>query len=407
VSYSIISVGSGPSYLGRSPQWGSHLRLAGGGSVSGPGTGTSDDIPALLSDGEFVVNARSTERYYDLLRAINGGDPNGDGRFAKGGKAKKPKKTAKQKAKEAKEAREQHPLNELTNSFTGSVESITEALAVARRQIIALYGEKYQKKLIKQLDKASDDILKLARRFDDANRALDAATGARSAAVSSALGMTTVSGLGNTGDVGSLLELMQFNADQVKDFKRSIDALNDKGFASSIVSAVGAMGVEEGNEFARVLMLATAEQVKALNEAEAAAITKATSLGNTVWAAVGGNALANEVAKLTEQQRKMADAIAGKLTSTPLNKKTKQKVKPKIKFDDGGDLKPGATLAWNETGRTESVVTAEWREKVEKALMKLSEGKGGTINVYVTFKHPIDPNTAAKRIVDKIIDEAM
>ena len=29
------------------------------GKIAGPGTETSDDIPAMLSDGEFVVNART------------------------------------------------------------------------------------------------------------------------------------------------------------------------------------------------------------------------------------------------------------------------------------------------------------------------------------------------------------
>lgn len=29
------------------------------GAISGPGTGTSDDIPAMLSDGEFVMTARA------------------------------------------------------------------------------------------------------------------------------------------------------------------------------------------------------------------------------------------------------------------------------------------------------------------------------------------------------------
>jgi hypothetical protein len=29
------------------------------GPISGPGTETSDDIPAMLSDGEFVVNAKA------------------------------------------------------------------------------------------------------------------------------------------------------------------------------------------------------------------------------------------------------------------------------------------------------------------------------------------------------------
>lgn len=42
-----------------------------GGYVSGQGTGTSDSIPAMLSNGEFVVNARSTSMFGGLLNAIN------------------------------------------------------------------------------------------------------------------------------------------------------------------------------------------------------------------------------------------------------------------------------------------------------------------------------------------------
>ena len=49
----------------------SSRRMAQGGFVSGPGTSTSDSIPALLSDGEFVVNARSTQLFKPLLTAIN------------------------------------------------------------------------------------------------------------------------------------------------------------------------------------------------------------------------------------------------------------------------------------------------------------------------------------------------
>ncbi len=42
-----------------------------GGFVSGPGTSTSDSIPAMLSDGEFVVRASATARHLPLLRALN------------------------------------------------------------------------------------------------------------------------------------------------------------------------------------------------------------------------------------------------------------------------------------------------------------------------------------------------
>lgn len=53
------------------------LKLATGGRVRGPGSGTSDDVPAWLSNGEFVVNERATRQYLPLLHAING--PQGAG----------------------------------------------------------------------------------------------------------------------------------------------------------------------------------------------------------------------------------------------------------------------------------------------------------------------------------------
>lgn len=46
-------------------------KFAVGGHVSGPGTGTSDSIPALLSNGEFVVNAASAAAAPGLLESIN------------------------------------------------------------------------------------------------------------------------------------------------------------------------------------------------------------------------------------------------------------------------------------------------------------------------------------------------
>ncbi|RUS64868.1 hypothetical protein EGN72_02435 [Pseudorhodobacter sp. E13] len=48
---------------------------ASGGLVHGPGSGTSDEISARLSNGEFVMNAKSTARYRHLLEAMNTGSP--------------------------------------------------------------------------------------------------------------------------------------------------------------------------------------------------------------------------------------------------------------------------------------------------------------------------------------------
>lgn len=47
------------------------FEAAGGGVVRGPGSGTSDDVNAKLSNGESVINARSTNMFAPLLSAIN------------------------------------------------------------------------------------------------------------------------------------------------------------------------------------------------------------------------------------------------------------------------------------------------------------------------------------------------
>lgn len=56
------------------------IRKAGGGKISGPGTATSDSIPAYLSNGEYVVQASAVDKYgpgfFDALNAK---------KFAKGG----------------------------------------------------------------------------------------------------------------------------------------------------------------------------------------------------------------------------------------------------------------------------------------------------------------------------------
>ncbi|OWJ78423.1 hypothetical protein [Haematobacter genomosp. 1] len=58
------------------------VRAAGGGYISGPGSATSDSVPAMLSDGEFVVRASATRQNRALLEAINRGGVKG---FARGG----------------------------------------------------------------------------------------------------------------------------------------------------------------------------------------------------------------------------------------------------------------------------------------------------------------------------------
>lgn len=59
------------------------LFAASGGYIKGPGTGTSDSIPAMLSNGEYVLNANAVNQLgVPLLNGLNSGNIDG---FAKGG----------------------------------------------------------------------------------------------------------------------------------------------------------------------------------------------------------------------------------------------------------------------------------------------------------------------------------
>jgi tape measure domain-containing protein len=74
--------GGGGGLGGIGDALGGILGFADGGPVSGPGGPTSDSIPAFLSDGEYVVNAKAAGKHARLLEAINSGRAP---RFAVGG----------------------------------------------------------------------------------------------------------------------------------------------------------------------------------------------------------------------------------------------------------------------------------------------------------------------------------
>jgi len=77
------SGGSGTAPANSGPSVPKPRGLARGGFVSGYGSGTSDSIPALLSNGESVINASSTAMFKPLLSTIN--SIGGGRRFASGG----------------------------------------------------------------------------------------------------------------------------------------------------------------------------------------------------------------------------------------------------------------------------------------------------------------------------------
>jgi hypothetical protein len=66
-----VQIGGSKDGGGAPPTGPKPSKFASGGLVVGPGSGTSDSIPAMLSAGESVINARSTEMFSGILSTIN------------------------------------------------------------------------------------------------------------------------------------------------------------------------------------------------------------------------------------------------------------------------------------------------------------------------------------------------
>ncbi len=114
------------SLFGSSP-----VKKANGGWIHGPGSSTSDSIPAMLSNGEFVVNAKDARKNWDILTAINSGM--GVSKFA-GGTATTtatstgPLPVVVQNAKEISVSGEKTISQLLSESFKDGYKIISEAV---------------------------------------------------------------------------------------------------------------------------------------------------------------------------------------------------------------------------------------------------------------------------------------
>jgi len=59
--YAVDDVGGTYYYDSKNKKLGARVKMASGGAVFGAGNGTSDSIPAMLSNGEYVINAKSVQ----------------------------------------------------------------------------------------------------------------------------------------------------------------------------------------------------------------------------------------------------------------------------------------------------------------------------------------------------------
>ena len=297
---------------------------ASGGIVNGPGSETSDDIPMMLSNNEFVVNAGQTRKYRRLLEDINSDRvPH----FAKGGLTSGQKSARSELGSALSISTWGRAIgrkkNEVVSSLTsaGSLGELASALNKWQSMIKRAASGGVEKRLLKALDKAGHSLIKYEKKLIGVNAALekaksklhelkDAAASMKESIKSGIMGSANITGLaagGTNVTTGSIIGNLQTSKDQAKALADALKALKKRGLNAQSLSEIAAAGVEGGGlETAQALMGASASDIKLINALEKAIAKSAGSAGKTTADAMykAGIKAAEGVVKGLEKQKK-------------------------------------------------------------------------------------------------------
>jgi TP901 family phage tail tape measure protein len=237
--------------------------FASGGHVRGPGSGTSDSIPAMLSNGEYVIRAASVQKYgqhtFDRLNAGHYADGGLVQHFASGGGVQY------QYEKGAGNFNGLQGVSQLNSMFGDG------SLSIALRNQAGLAALSYQRSLT-GLTNASD---KAASKLTD----LQGSAASLKSSVASAVGNFDV---GNYRSASSLSRGLSKSAGQVKEFAGLLTTLSKKGISGALLSEIASLGTAEGLPLARSLAAASASDIKSINSSYASIQSTAAKAGQTV-----------------------------------------------------------------------------------------------------------------------------
>jgi TP901 family phage tail tape measure protein len=335
---------------------GSGLTRAGGGPVFGPGTSTSDSIPAMLSNGEFVVKASAVKRIgVPTLNQLNNGYANG-GLVAKAnaalsadqralvlaqrayqdakGRAAKLRQLAQvrklqdeiaqdKRALAAAKAAPSGPDRSDQISFRSSVRdgSFDAGTGVSNLYSMAEDPDKYTQKqrasfliIANQQEKA---FYKLQKQSDAAAKSVTKATDTltdlqdkASSLASSVTGSLNDSGLSSTSSASSFTRLEAKKADRGKQLAAELKKLQAKGVAPALLAEIASLGIDQGLKMAQSFDGLSLAQIKSVNASYNSVQSTATSIGSQISKAEFGTQIKTAQAALDN-----ATANAKKITS--------------------------------------------------------------------------------------------
>ncbi|WP_158953043.1 phage tail protein [Streptomyces scabiei] len=326
---------------GRVPRYadGDQVQFSPTGLLSGPVTGTSDDILAVfasgavgaVSDTEFVVNAKETKKHLPLLKAIN------DGRlpkFARGGKVSSAMKDARADLRDqfdishfGRKAGYQRTPFEKAVGAPSDLKSLVSALNAARGDIKKAFSGRTETRLLKQLDSAGKALIKYEKQLTTVSKALEKAKDKLDSLKSSAsqLSSSVKSGVlsaanitrNASGDkpmtVATVMGGLVQSRDKATAFAQALKDLKKKGLDKGLIKQIAEAGIEGGGlETAGALLRASGSEISSINDLQKQIAGAAGSAGKTAADAFYGAAIKAQeklVKSLGKQQDKLERAM--------------------------------------------------------------------------------------------------
>ncbi|MEV0183806.1 hypothetical protein AB0I54_31660 [Streptomyces sp. NPDC050625] len=293
-------------------QWrGGPVRLAGGGMpglIRGAGSATSDSIPAMLSNGEYVVRASAVSKYgTGLLDSINSGRYNGAGADAGRGLAAGllgslgvVQSAAAQMAAAvtlgvkgelqiASPSKKTRALaTDVAKGFieglTGSRDKIKSTARDLANDIKTAFSGRRESSLLRMVDKQTKKLLdyaaqrdKIAAKIAEAKKyAADTTKTARDSAALSNLGMDA-----DEVTAGGIKGGLQSKLARIQQFARYVSMLAKRGLNKGLIRQILDMGPEAGYAYASALAGADKATLASVNKTQSAIDKATTSLGRS------------------------------------------------------------------------------------------------------------------------------
>jgi DNA-binding transcriptional MerR regulator/chorismate mutase len=292
---------------------GGPIGFPGGGPIRGPGTGTSDSIPIMASNGEYMINAKSTAKYRSLIEAINEdrlgsgyGMPGAGAAVAAGlasgmsasagtvngaARAMAAAVTAgiREELEIASPSKKTTALAKdigrgLIVGLTGSQAKIKSVSADLVKDIQTAFSGRKESGLVRYVDKQTGRLLAAAKKRDAIVSKIAEAKKYASDLTSSTREGASLSNLGLEPEqvsAGSIKAGLAGKLAQIKQFTRYIDLLAKKGLARGLLRQILNMGPEAGYAYASALVGADKGTFKQINALQSQVDSSTTALGKS------------------------------------------------------------------------------------------------------------------------------